>query len=148
MRFRTHGLCNTSAMLYQLSYEASLKAGLSSYNGHKLNSLLTCFQRGFIAQMVEHHMMVSWRSWDQILLTPQIFFSGLSLQLLKLLHNCKDHFHFYLFVCMMKLDFGNNNWHLPVVHRVYGCHLWDVIRRLVVPLGRYLKALLRQLQPE
>ena len=27
---------------------------LSSYNGHKLNSLLTCFQKGFIAQLLEH----------------------------------------------------------------------------------------------
>ena len=26
----------------------------SSYNGYKLNSHLTCFQRGFIAQLVEH----------------------------------------------------------------------------------------------
>ena len=26
----------------------------SSYNGYKLNSLLTCFQWGFIAQLVEH----------------------------------------------------------------------------------------------
>ena len=28
---------------------------LSSYNGYKLNSHLTCFQGGFIAQLVEHH---------------------------------------------------------------------------------------------
>ena len=27
---------------------------LSPYNGYKLNSHLTCFQRGFIAQLVEH----------------------------------------------------------------------------------------------
>ena len=27
----------------------------SSYNGYKFNSLLTCFRRGFIAQLVEHH---------------------------------------------------------------------------------------------
>ena len=27
---------------------------LSLYNGYKLNSHLTCFQRGFIAQLVEH----------------------------------------------------------------------------------------------
>ena len=27
---------------------------LSSYNGYKLNSLLTCFQQGFIAQLVQH----------------------------------------------------------------------------------------------
>ena len=27
----------------------------SPYNGYKLNSLLTYFQRGFIAQLVEHH---------------------------------------------------------------------------------------------
>ena len=38
----------------------------SSYNGYKLNSHLTCFQRGFIAQLVEH------RVW--ILLKPQNFF--------------------------------------------------------------------------
>ena len=37
--------------------------------------------------------MVLQRSWVQILLKRQIF-SGLSLQLFKLLHNCKDHFYF------------------------------------------------------
>ena len=60
---RTHDPRDTGAMLYQLSYEALPEAGqergihiisLSSYNGYKLNSLLTCFQRGFIAQLVEH----------------------------------------------------------------------------------------------
>ena len=45
----THDLRDTSAMLYRLSYEASF----SSYNGYKLNSLLTCFRRGFKAQLVE-----------------------------------------------------------------------------------------------
>ena len=28
---------------------------ISSYNGYKLNSRLTCFQRSFIAQSIEHH---------------------------------------------------------------------------------------------
>ena len=28
---------------------------LSSYNGYKLNSQMTCSRRGFIAQLVEHH---------------------------------------------------------------------------------------------
>ena len=47
---RTHDLRDTGAMLYRVSYEASA----SSYNGYKLNSHLTCFQWGFIAQLVEH----------------------------------------------------------------------------------------------
>ena len=51
------------------------------------------------------------RQWWQIQCTVPVeasdCFSGLSLQLLKLLHNCEDHFHFYS---------------LPAVH---GCiHYW------------------------
>ena len=49
-----HDLRDTGAMLYQLSYVASLEydlhhiniISLSSYNGYKLNSLLTYSQHG------------------------------------------------------------------------------------------------------
>ena len=50
----------------------------SSYNGYKLNSHLTCFQRGFIAQSVEHRTGVA----EVLGSTPvgaSEFFSGLYL---------------------------------------------------------------------
>ena len=63
----------------------------SSYNGCKLNSHLTS-QEVFIAQLAEHHINIV----EVMGLNPVgAFFSGLSLQLLKLLHKCEDHFHFY-----------------------------------------------------
>ena len=91
-------------MLYRLCYEALPEAGqvkisytfilylqfthdlyhiclmsFSSYNGYKLKSHRTCFQRGFIVQSVE--LAPVWRrSWVRILLEPQ------------LLHNCEDLF--------------------------------------------------------
>ena len=37
----TYGMCH-------------IHISLCSYKGYKLNSLLTCFQQGFIAQLVEH----------------------------------------------------------------------------------------------
>ena len=46
---------DTSAMLYQLSYEASLEAGQVRVQLFiPINSHSTCFQQGFIAQSVEH----------------------------------------------------------------------------------------------
>ena len=65
---------------------------LPSYNGLELNLHLTCFQRGFIAQLLEHRTSIAEvkSCWSLR------FFSGLSLQLLnKLLHNCEHHFHCY-----------------------------------------------------
>ena len=53
------------------------------YSGYKLNSHLTCFWRGFQAQLVEHRT-VSRRS-----------VGSNHNYLLKLLHNCEDHFHLY-----------------------------------------------------
>ena len=67
---------------------------LSSYDWYKLNSHLTCFQRGFIAQLVEHRTGIS----KVMGFNPVGAFSGLSLQLLKLLHNCEDHFYLYYFI--------------------------------------------------
>ena len=64
-----------------------LYTSFSSYNRYKLSS--TCFQRGFIAQLGEHHTSIV----KVMGLNPvgaSEFFSGLYLQLLKLLHNCKD----------------------------------------------------------
>ena len=56
--------------------------------GYKLNSHLTCFQWGFIAQSVEHIASVLQRSWVWIRLEPQNFFLGFICNCLKLLHNC------------------------------------------------------------
>ena len=64
------------------------------YNGYNLNSLLTYFQQGFIAQLVEHHTNIV-EVMDSNPIEASDFFSVLSLQLLKLLHNCEYHFHFY-----------------------------------------------------
>ena len=49
---------------------------LSSYNGYKLNSHLTCFQWGFIAQLLEHHTGIT------EVMGSNPFCSELSLQLL------------------------------------------------------------------
>ena len=40
-----------SSLIWSLSYTLHI---ILSYNGYKLNSHLTCFWRGFIAQLVEH----------------------------------------------------------------------------------------------
>ena len=60
-----------SSLIWSLSYTLT---SFSSYNGYKLNSYLTCFQRGFIAQSVEHIAPVLQRSWVRIPLEPQNFF--------------------------------------------------------------------------
>ena len=55
----------------------------SAHNGYKLNSHLTCFQRGFIAQLVEHRTgIVEIMGSNPVGLEALGFFSGLSLQLL------------------------------------------------------------------
>ena len=46
------------------------------------------------AQLVEHHTCIT-EVMGSTSVEASDFFSGLSLQLLKLLHNCEDHFHFY-----------------------------------------------------
>ena len=89
----------------------------SSYNGYKLNSHLTCFQRGFIAQLVEHRTGIESR-WSLRL------FGGLSLQLLKLLHNCE-----ILFTCISPLVeipsiIQNLNHCLIVYHLIVLYHLF------------------------
>ena len=62
------------------------------YNGYiKLNLLFTCFQRGFIAQLIQHHTSI-------VVVTDSVeaffFFLGLLCNCLKLLHNYEDHVHF------------------------------------------------------
>ena len=74
---------------------------LSSYNGYKLNSLLTCFQQGFIPQLVEHCTSIV-EVMDPFGVS-ELFF-GLSLQLLKLLRNGKITFTSTIFsLCYFKL---------------------------------------------
>ena len=52
------------------------------------------FQQGFIAQLVEQHIgIVEVMGSNPV--GASDYSPGLSLQLLKLLHNCEDHFHFY-----------------------------------------------------
>ena len=53
----------------------------SSYNMYKLNSLLTCFQQGFIAQSVEHHTSITEVMGSNPIEASECL-SGLSLQLL------------------------------------------------------------------
>ena len=45
----------------------------SSYNGYKLNSHLTCFRRGFIAQSVEHRTGIA-EAMGSIPVEPQNFY--------------------------------------------------------------------------
>ena len=42
--------------MYDLYHMHSIS--LSLYNGYKLNSYLTCFHQGFIAQLAEHHTSI------------------------------------------------------------------------------------------
>ena len=55
---------------------------------------LICFQRGFVAQSVEHRTDMIAVVMGSNPVEASAFFSGLSWQLLKLLNNCEDHFHF------------------------------------------------------
>ena len=70
----THNPCDTGgAMLYQLSYEASSKQVKHEFNLYPLYE--------------ESEMMcIRYKSYFSD------FFSGISLQLLKLIHNCEDSF--------------------------------------------------------
>ena len=48
----------------------------SLYNGYKLNSHLTCFQRGFIAQLVEHRTIIAEiMGWNPVGASEYFFFS-------------------------------------------------------------------------
>ena len=51
--FHLYSLTAVHSYMYDL-YHIHFTS-FSSYNGYKLNSHLTCFLRGFIAQLVEHH---------------------------------------------------------------------------------------------
>ena len=46
-------------------------APFSSHNQYKLNLFLNCFQRGFIAQLIEYRTGIIGGSWIRILLEPQ-----------------------------------------------------------------------------
>ena len=61
-----------------------------SYNGYKLNSHLTCFRLGFMAQSVEHCASIVEVMGSNPVGASE-FVSGLYL----FLHNCKDLFHLY-----------------------------------------------------
>ena len=86
---QTHDLCDTSAMLYQLSYEASLEAG-------QVRVQLIPRGHGFKSH------------WSLRIV------SGLHLKLLKLLLNCENHFHndIILFICSALI------WSLLHTHKI------------------------------
>ena len=64
----------------------------SSYNGYKLNSHLTCFRRGFIAQLVEHRTGIAEVMGSNPLKCQNFFWA---LFVTASLHNCEDLFHLY-----------------------------------------------------
>ena len=81
---------------------------LFSFLRNKLHSLLTCFQRGFIAQLVEHRIGIA-----EVMGSTPVEASDkkkieLSLQLLKLLHNWEDHFHLYSLSAVHIYDLYHN----------------------------------------
>ena len=84
---------------------------LSSYDGYKLNSHLTCFQRGFRAQLIERIAPVSRTSWVRIPLKPQKFFLGLLCNCLSCFTTAEDRFHLYRITCLYSL--GNWSQKLP-----------------------------------
>ena len=66
----------------------------SSYNDYKLNLYLTCFQWGFIAQLVEHRTGITEVMGSNPIGASE-FFLGFICNWLNVLRNCKDHFHLY-----------------------------------------------------
>ena len=75
-------------MLYHLSYEASLEAGQERVQFMPVIWRETCFQRGFIAQLVEHRISIAEAMGSNPVEASDFFFLGF-------LCNCEDHFHFY-----------------------------------------------------
>ena len=77
---------------------------------------LTCLQRGFIARLVEHRTGIV-ESWVQIPLKPQIlFWAFFPTAVLKLLHNCEDHFHFYSLSAVHIYDL----YHMHIIYTTVG----------------------------
>ena len=72
----------------------------SSYDWYKLNSYWTCFQQGFIAQLVELT-----RSWVQIPLRPQIFFLGFLCNCLSCFTTAKITFTSIVYLQFIYYDF-------------------------------------------
>ena len=69
-----------TAEKYDLYHNIQLTS-LSSYNGYKWNSHLTCFPRGFIAQSVEHRISIAKVMGSN----PVVVFSGFYSQLWRFL---------------------------------------------------------------
>ena len=69
-------------------YKIYISSQLCSYNGYKLNSHLTCFQRGFIAQLVE--VMGSNPFGHE---APGFFLGFLCNCFSYFIYNCEDHSH-------------------------------------------------------
>ena len=65
---------------------SQLSTGINIIHYGVPNSHLTCFQRGVIAQLVEHRTGIA-EVMDSYPVEASDFFYGL----LKLLHNCEDH---------------------------------------------------------
>ena len=79
------------------------------------------------------------------------FFSGLSLQLLKLLHNCEDHFHFYtlsavhvysnymiyIMCTSSQCQLNNSSQHLTCTHKPASTFTWYKSLALVRYLTTY-----------
>ena len=77
--------CSLSAVhTYDLSHKHIIS--FSSYNGYKLKSLLTCFQRRFIhvAQLAEHHTSISITSFHCVNCVVKMYSSRALIEWLKL----------------------------------------------------------------
>ena len=70
---------------------------LCSYNGYTLNSHLTCFQRGFIAQLVEHRTGIAEVMGSNPVghEAPGFFLGFLCNCFSCFIYNCEDHFHLH-----------------------------------------------------
>ena len=74
-----------------------ISSQLFSYNGYKLNSHLTCFQRGFVAQLVEHRTGIAEVMGSNPVghEAPGFFLGFLCNCFSCFIYNCEDHFHLH-----------------------------------------------------
>ena len=80
---------------------AVVKSFTSSYHItgiYKLNLQLTCSRGGFIAQSVEHRTGITEVMGSNPVEASDFFLGSVC----NLLHNCEDHFHFYLHIIIIK----------------------------------------------
>ena len=85
---------------------------------HHLILHITCFQRGFIAQLVEHRTGIA----EVMGLNPvgaSEFFLGFICNCLSYLHNCEDHFNLYSLTAVQSYDL----YHIHITSKPYGRHL-------------------------